>query len=431
VTLRPMDLADLQTEHALLLDFLYMCPIGILKLDRAGDVVMLNPHAAQLLLPVARSPLISNLFAVLENCAPELRNLTSDYSKDNGVICKDHRIALRPKGPGPRMLAATLVKISESCLIAVLSDVTDQVEQENRLRQTESWFAALMSGVNEFAMFYLDAEGRIISWNESGLLQTGYTKQDVLGHTMHLLYDPTESRPGRAAEQVDAARREGWHLDEGWCLRKDGSRFWCQILAAARQDLDGPASGFSVVLRDSTQRHVTSDELRRMITTDHLTGAINRAHFQELVEREIRRWKRYKHPVSLVILDIDHFKNVNDTFGHKMGDLVLQHVVATGRLTLRTGDVLARIGGEEFAVLLPNTDLTSAVEAAERLRQAIAQTPFLSDGQAVGITISLGCAVIVDTLDDLFETADKALYQAKWRGRNRVEGPAGLDVIAV
>ncbi len=208
--------------------------------------------------------------------------------------------------------------------------------------------------------------------------------------------------------------------------------------------LEGGASrgvanaGFAVVLRDVTERHVTGEELRRLLTTDHLTGATNRARFFDLAEAEIGRLKRDGRPLSAIILDIDHFKQVNDRLGHAGGDLLLRRPVTLCRAQLRGRDVLARLGGEEFAILLPDTDLPEAAQIAERIRRVIASDAALpnvpclgtDDRLATAITVSLGCATITNSttgIDALLKAADGTPYGAKRGCRDQVPTAAQAE----
>jgi diguanylate cyclase (GGDEF)-like protein len=244
---------------------------------------------------------------------------------------------------------------------------------------------------------------------------------------------------------VEDAMREGWSLRERWCARRDGSRYWCQIMVAANREaapadpevprnlpLTYPAvAGFAVVLRDVTERRVSGEELRRLLTTDHLTGATNRARFFEVAKIEIMRCQASGQLLSAIMLDVDHFKQVNDCFGHSGGDILLQQLVTLCRAQLRVRDVLARLGGEEFAILLPETDLAEAVTIAERIRRSVAadlafpsSVCMSSDRTLDRITVSLGCAVIgppKGTIDGLLKAADEALYDAKRGGRDQVQ----------
>ena len=152
----------------------------------------------------------------------------------------------------------------------------------------------------------------------------------------------------------------------------------------------------------------------------------NRRHFMERAEQELSRAHRYGSPLSMLMLDIDHFKLINDRYGHKVGDTVLKAVADLSHATLRDVDILGRLGGEEFAVLLPETDQPAALDAAERLRETIANARIpLAGGEPVSFSVSIGVSSmgsVEDNIDALLNRADKALYEAKDGGRNRVCG---------
>jgi diguanylate cyclase (GGDEF)-like protein/PAS domain S-box-containing protein len=415
---------ELAAENERLLEFLYSCPVGLIEMSRAGEVRLMNPIAAQLLLPIAQPTALSNLFEALEPYAPDLRYVTESFTGQHGTFCESLRIHLRQEQEtGPQVLACSLVKVEEDRYMAVLTDISEQVRQERRLREAESWFSMILAGVNDFALLSLDATGRVSAWNASGERQTGFSARDVLGRTMNVFYFPDEAVQGRALQQVDLARRDGWHIDEGWRRRKDGSRYWCQSLVSALEEKTGEVTGFSVVLRDVTERKSTGDEIRRLLITDQLTGVSNRARFFELAEAEFARWKRFRQPLSALMVDIDHFKRVNDTYGHAAGDEVLKQVAISLQTGLRSIDVIGRLGGEEFAILLPSIDLQGAEMVADRLRRAVAGLSPVADGTAIPVTVSLGVAEIASDareFDSLLKAADAALYGAKQGGRNKV-----------
>ncbi|MES3153897.1 sensor domain-containing diguanylate cyclase [Sphingomonas faeni] len=163
-------------------------------------------------------------------------------------------------------------------------------------------------------------------------------------------------------------------------------------------------------------------ELRLIAQVDHLTGALTRRGFVEQAEREMVRSRRYERPSTLVMLDVDHFKAVNDTYGHTTGDQVLHQLAKLAEATLRPIDVFGRLGGEEFGILLPETGGDEAMIVAERLREAIAGFPMqLSNGATLKVTASFGIAVLTPTLTSVaswIEQADTMLYAAKANGRN-------------
>jgi two-component system cell cycle response regulator len=172
---------------------------------------------------------------------------------------------------------------------------------------------------------------------------------------------------------------------------------------------------------DAAGRHL--EELARLARTDALTGLPNRRALEEELSRAAARAARAGTPLSVLVLDVDRFKQVNDRYGHAAGDAVLAAVASRGAAALRAGDLMARIGGEEFAVLLPGADLERAREAAERVRAAVSAAPIAADGLSLEVTTSLGCAELEAGEAGgrgLLARADAKLYEAKRAGRNRV-----------
>ncbi len=202
-------------------------------------------------------------------------------------------------------------------------------------------------------------------------------------------------------------------------LHKNGDIRWlwhqCQAVFAG----DGTWLGRRTTNRDVTELKKAEEQLKRLSTTDVLTGAYNRRMFMDLLARELKRTSRYGERFSLLMFDIDHFKEVNDQYGHDTGDRVLVKIVDLGKQTIRKSDVLARWGGEEFMVLLPETGHEMAHTLGERLRCRIAGYRFPGTGR---LTVSVGVTGFNsgDTIDSLLKRVDEALYAAKRSGRNRV-----------
>uniref|UniRef100_C6E2M0 diguanylate cyclase n=1 Tax=Geobacter sp. (strain M21) TaxID=443144 RepID=C6E2M0_GEOSM len=168
-----------------------------------------------------------------------------------------------------------------------------------------------------------------------------------------------------------------------------------------------------------------NEQLKRLTNIDHLTNLFNRRYLSEILESEFFRARRNRENLSLVIIDIDYFKNVNDSYGHQNGDVVLASVAGLAQQQLRAYDSAARYGGEEFVLVLPGTSLQGAEMVAERLRQSVLEFGFPSPMEDLTLTISAGVATFpspsIDNIDSLFRQADEALYRAKQTGRNRVE----------
>jgi diguanylate cyclase (GGDEF)-like protein len=173
-----------------------------------------------------------------------------------------------------------------------------------------------------------------------------------------------------------------------------------------------------------------SRRLRDMAITDSLTGAFNRRYLELQAVKAVHDWERYQHPVSLLLLDLDHFKDVNDKFGHAIGDAVLRRLVNLIHQRIRKVDTLCRFGGEEFMVLLSETTAPRARYVAEELRAAVAREKLLPEGS---MTVSVGvCDVTqVQDMEHWFKRVDAALYQAKHNGRNRVELAVPLSDTAI
>jgi diguanylate cyclase (GGDEF)-like protein len=178
-----------------------------------------------------------------------------------------------------------------------------------------------------------------------------------------------------------------------------------------------------LAIKERGRAEQRASDLETLAAIDFLTGVYNRRHFEGLARVELARCQRYVRPLSVLMIDIDHFKAVNDAYGHAAGDLVLKNVVAICRAEKRDPDLLARVGGEEFAMMLPETTEAAAAQFAERLRREVAGTMPTVYGEKLGVTISIGVAgatIRTPGVEALLRCADRALYEAKRSGRDRV-----------
>lgn len=216
------------------------------------------------------------------------------------------------------------------------------------------------------------------------------------------------------------------------CLvhRGSGRRSWVRATVRVLPGESGEPIGYVTALHDVTENRMLLEELQdanqRLLAlslTDSVTGIHNHRHFQERLRSELQEARRYRYPLSLVMLDLDDFKQLNDTHGHLAGDRVLRTVAEAARKVLRETDVLCRYGGEEFAAILPHTDKARGTEAAERLRAAISTATVATAEATVRVTASFGVATSPDdgeTPQELVNAADAAMYRAKRAGKDRV-----------
>lgn len=204
---------------------------------------------------------------------------------------------------------------------------------------------------------------------------------------------------------------------------KNGRILWTEINLSVIKGKDDGISNVILVIHDISDRKRMETELFQLAMTDYLTGINNRRSFMKQAQDEFNRAQRYQRPFALLLLDVDRFKCVNDIFGHLTGDRVLIDLVKAFKSALRETDIMARIGGEEFAILLLESDERSALNVARRIQRKVKKIIIESAGQKYHVTVSIGIAIRNDrdrSLDLLFKRADDALYRAKDSGRDRI-----------
>ncbi|WP_416139825.1 diguanylate cyclase [Halomonas sp. HK25] len=272
----------------------------------------------------------------------------------------------------------------------------------------------------------LDAHGRIVKMNHTELDWLGYRADEVIGkvHYRDLITPETREAFEAAFQGVVGPDKEG--SAECELLTRHGEKLPVIIQATAYATQRGFVHSRAIVF-DLSERKQLEETLARQAMTDPLTGLGNRRYLQDQAAMEIARAKRRGEPLSLIVIDLDHFKRINDAHGHDVGDLVLQAFAHQARELLREGDVLCRMGGEEFAVLLPATTQEQAMQVAERLRRRL-ETSAVKVGLDVtedgwlSYTVSLGVTLVMPeetSLKPAIKRADQGLYAAKDAGRNQ------------
>lgn len=292
---------------------------------------------------------------------------------------------------------------------AALSARTKELElSEKRFRQLAD--AA-------FETIIIHSEGRIIDCNDAAVELYGLSKEALIGKRVIDLVAP----PPRLKDEDDWTLHATDKAVEGVHLRADG-KVPVEVRSRAIE-LKGDAALVTAV-RDITAHKQMEAYLKNIANSDALTGVGNRRYFLEAGKKEYARARRYAQPLSLVMMDIDKFKNINDTYGHDIGDIALKALADICVETLRTSDLFARLGGEEFAAILPSTEIEGAFLLAERLRICVEEMVTPSSKGDIRYTISMGVTQMRgdegEDIEIMLNRSDKGLYEAKEGGRNRV-----------
>ena len=308
------------------------------------------------------------------------------------------------------------------------NEIAERREIEVAQRASEKNYRDLVDSVNSIILRW-DAEGRIVFMNSYGLSFFGYDADELIGkNVVGTIVPESESISKRdLARLMEKIRKDPdlFRNNENENVTRDGRLVWIYWTNRAITDREGRIVEILSVGNDITGRRHMEAELRRLATTDPLTGAINRRRFFQKARQEFLRHQRYGHPLSVLLMDMDHFKKINDTYGHPVGDSVLKMFVQTCQDVFRVTDVFGRTGGEEFSAILPETRATDALGVAERLRQRVASCPIVGEDEydPIRFTVSVGLTDLHEddlTLESMIRRADQALYTAKRTGRNRV-----------
>lgn len=309
-------------------------------------------------------------------------------------------------------------------MLGTHTDISERKRREAQLQESEERLA-LATLHNGIGIWDLDLKTRRLVWDESMYALYRVSKDEFSGTEAAWRATVHPDDLARADFEVSQAIAKGAPLEtEFRVCWPSGEERYIKAVAKTFFGPDGTPARMLGTNTDITDRRALELALRHQAHTDHLTGVGSRGYFMEQAELELNRALRYGNALSLFMLDIDFFKAINDAHGHRAGDAVLKALATICRQTLREVDVIGRVGGEEFAMLLPKAHASAAVEVAERLRVAVEAAAIEVDaGEHVRFTVSIGVTSAQPretSLDKLIKRADEALYAAKHQGRNRV-----------
>lgn len=302
------------------------------------------------------------------------------------------------------------------------------------------WLLDIVQSI-DVGVIVLDREYRVQVWNSFMENHSGKPAHEVTQHSLLDLFPEIDR--AWLTRKIETATMLGTRVFTIWEQRPYLLRFknyqpitglvdhmYQNVTILPLRTVDASADHVCLIIYDVTnvainklQLEAANAQLQELARHDGLTGLLNRRHWEQCLEREFARHTRYSNPASLVLFDIDHFKQLNDSYGHQAGDEVIRQVAGVTRQMARDTDYAGRYGGEEFVVLLPDTPLTGAALFAERLRKAIEQLDIVHAQQHLNCSVSIGVACMHNGMSHytmLIEEADKALYRAKCSGRNRV-----------
>ncbi len=400
-----------------LLHFLYLLPVGLIRTDLDGAIFNMSPMANNILAMVSDGAPLMNAFAAFEPVLPGLRDRVEHWESTTALL---ENLDFQIPGDSDRTYNLALHRLAGTQLAFVINDITERVRQRQQILRREIQLRSIFETVYNHMIVLLDAKGHIQEFNASISRLSGFD-QAVVGQSFACLF----CNPSAVAEALLQAETHGWTEIAGDMAHRDGSHWWGDSVLSRIHDSNGATTGYSLVTRESTERRQQELQLRNAARRDPLTGLLNRRSFLPVLDNELQRAHRHNRPCALLMLDIDHFKQINDDHGHPAGDVVLRGIAERLENRIRGADTTARLGGEEFAILAPESSLNQALALAERCRAAIAASPFdAGDAGALSVTMSVGIAMSSSDLASssaLYQQADRALYQAKKAGRDRVE----------
>ena len=416
-------------------------PDGQLIIDVAGNIVRMNPaYRAMFQVPEQEGSLMQCAELAwgprchTEQCslkrilAGETRvEIEEEKRRADGSVLSIHLVATPLRDPDGHVIG-----IIENC-----RDISERHRHEQELENSSARFKAIFDNTL-VGILFATRDRRIADLNDRAASQLGYRREELIGQSLETLH-LSPAHFARFGEEVLAKASSGGLIQLEYQLRhKDGRPVWAQLSGKVVSLPELGGEGTLWVADDITQRKQAEEDQRQIIAElrtmqealrsqsirDPLTGLFNRRYMEESLQREISKARRYSSPMALFMLDLDHFKQVNDTYGHATGDWVLRKLGELIRYSIREEDIACRYGGEEFVLIFPGIEAADARRRAEDLRtRVVKQLAIEHLGQRVGgMTVSIGIAMHEPGLDreTMLQRADSAMYRAKNEGRNRV-----------
>ncbi len=401
-------------------------PVGLSLLDKDFCFVRINEHLAEMSGVTVEAAIGHTLHEVIPHLAEGIIAMHRPALERGEPVLNAEMTGRSPKPPyGERhWLVNCYPYRSESGdtigLLDSVLDVTDLKQAQSALQASEERFRTIFDSVNDLIFVHDFETESVVDVNQRVCEMFGYTREELLKGKIGNLSEgkPPYTRQNLVSEMQKA--RSGTPRTFDWrCKAKDGRLFWVEL--SIRPATFGGRDFVLTAAREISQRKAAEDQLKRMAQFDLLTGLVNRGVFVAEVARVIERARRGEHGFAVLYLDLDHFKDVNDTLGHPIGDRLLQSVAERLRANVRASDTLARFGGDEFALLMSDVgDPTDAGVLADKILQIMNQ-PFLLDGNQIHSGVSIGIAPYEPddaNAEALLAHADVALYRAKSEGRH-------------
>ena len=396
-------------------------PVPIVTLDVGGQVRLWNP-AAELAFGWSAQDVIGQPYPLVpEGKEAEFHRLLQEVV-GNGKTLTGVELRRQRKDGSPVDIALSATPLRDdggtvTGVMAVLVDITEAKRSEQALRESEAKYRSMFDNIQD--VFYQTTPQGTIAELSPSVQKLGYSREQLIGTSVLDLYPDPEER----LALVKALSERGEVTDYEIRLKRGGGGIMAVSLSAClRRDAAGAVVGFEGTIRDISERKRFESQLVHVANHDPLTGLFNRRRFDEEVERHLSEAQRYDLHGVLLFMDLDQFKDVNDSRGHRAGDELLSGLARLLQERLRATDVVARLGGDEFAVLLPHTDAEQAQDVAADLLDAIRSQTFVVGGSPLRITASVGMALFPDhavVAGELLSRADLAMYRAKDEGRDR------------